>query len=140
VLDASSGAPLGDLALPWGSAPAGIVASSAGTTLFVALEGRGEVRRFDAATRLQTGVLALGAGPRALAMSADGTRLLVSRFLSPKDQGEVWEIDPASLALTRTLALRKLGGDAHRDGTAEGRGTPNQLAGLVVAPDGASAW
>lgn len=140
VVSGASGAPVANLQLPYGSAPAGIVASPSGATIFVALEGEGEVRRFDAATRAQTGALALGAGPRALAMTADGSRLFATRFLSPKDQGEIWEIAPAAMTLTRTIPLRKLGGDSHRDGTAEGRGTPNQLAGIAIAPDGESLW
>lgn len=135
-----AGVPVADIALPWGSAPAGVVTSPDGAAVFVALEGRREIRRFAAATRQQTGATALTAGPRALAMTADGGRLLATRFLSTRDRGEVWEIAPGSMALVRTIPLRKLGGEAHRDSTAEGRGTPNQLAAIVVSPDGQSAW
>ncbi|MEO7793157.1 MAG: Ig-like domain-containing protein, partial [Thermoanaerobaculia bacterium] len=139
ILDAS-GSPVGEIPLGYGSAPAGIVASPNGATLYVALEGRGELRRLDAASRQTTATLALGPAPRALALSADGTRLLVTRFLSDRDWGEVWDVATAGLTLTRTIRLPKLGGDAHRDGTAEGRGTPNQLVGIAIAPDGSSAW
>lgn len=140
VLDGASGAPLGEIPTGYGSAPAGVVASPDGTTLYAALSGPGELRRYDAATRAETGVVALGPWPRALAVTPDGQRILVTRFLSPRDWGEVWEVAAGSFTLTRTFRLHKLGGDANRDTTAGGRGTPNYLAGIVVAPDGSRAW
>ena len=139
ILDAA-GTVAGEVPLGYGSRPAGLVASGSGATLYVALEGRGEVRRIDAATRQATGTLALGPQPRALALSADGARLLVTRFLSERDWGEVWDVATASLTLSRTIRLNKLGGDANRDTTASGRGAPNQLAAIVFTPDGTRAW
>jgi hypothetical protein len=139
ILD-GSGTAIGEIPTGYGSAPAGIVASSSGATLYVALQGRGEVRRIDAASRQTTAALALSPGPRALALSADGARLLVTRFLSDRDWGEVWDVATAGLTLTRTIRLPKLGGDANRDTTASGRGTPNQLAAIAITPDGAHAW
>ncbi len=139
ILDAG-GSASGEIALGYGSAPAGLVASATGATLYIALEGRGEVRRIDAASRQTTAALALGPGPRALALSADGGRLLVTRFLSDRDWGEVWDVATAGLTLTRTIRLPKLGGDANRDTTASGRGVPNQLVAVAIAPDGANAW
>ncbi len=139
ILDAG-GSAVGEIALGYGSAPAGLVAAPGGATLYVALEGRGEVRRIDAASRQTTAVLALGPGPRALALSADGARLLVTRFLSDSDWGEVWDVATAGLTLTRTIRLPKLGGDANRDTTASGRGVPNQLVAIAIAPDGGRAW
>ncbi len=140
ILDATSGLPIAEIATGYGSAPAGVVASPSGAVLYVALEGRGEVRRYDAASRQQTGVLQVGRGARALALTADGSRLLVTRFLSESEHGEVWDIATGAMALTRTIRLSKLGGETHQDSTASGRGTPNQLAAVVVAPDGGSAW
>lgn len=90
-------------------------------------------------SRQTTAALALGPGPRALALSADGGRLLVTRFLSDRDWGEVWDVATAGLTLTRTIRLPKLGGDANRDTTASGRGVPNQLVAVAIAPDGANA-
>lgn len=139
VLDAS-GAPIASLATGYGSAPAGLAASPDGATVYVALAGAGALARFSAATRLETGRLALGPTPRAVAVSADGARVLVTRFLSPRDRAEVWDVNAASLTLTRTLALPKFGGDANRDSTASGRGVLNYLAAIAIAPDGASAW
>ncbi len=139
ILD-GAGLPLTELVLDYGSAPAGIAFTPDGTTAFLALEGKGELLRFDGTTRQQTGRLQLGPGPRALGVSADGTTVYVTRFLSPKDQGEVWEVDAAAMTRNRTLRLPKLGGDDNRDGTSSGRGVANYLVGITLSPDGGDAW
>ncbi|MEM7480965.1 MAG: Ig-like domain-containing protein [Acidobacteriota bacterium] len=140
VLHPTTGAVVDTLPLGWGSAPSGMAFDPAGRTVYVALEGRGELRRFDGASRQETGSLALGPGPRAVAVSGDGDMVLVSRFLSPKDHAEVWEVDAAGFALARTLEIAKRGGEANRDTTASGKGVPNYLVGVTLSPDGESAW
>ena len=140
VLSAANGSVLASIALGWGAAPVAIAASPDGASIYSTLSGSGELRRYSAASRAQTGALALGASPRAMAVSPDGARVLVTRFISPRDWAEVWDVAAASLTVTRTLRIPKLGGDANRDTTAAGRGTPNQLAGVAIAPDGATAW
>lgn len=45
-------------------------------------------------------------------------------------------MDPATLSIRQVIRLNKLGGDAHRDSSAEGKGTPNYLAGMAVSHDG----
>ncbi len=139
VFDAS-GTALASLSTGYGSAPVGIAASPDGAAMYVALEGSGELLRFNTATQQQTGRLALGPKPRAIAVSGNGARVLVTRFVSPRDRAEVWDVNASTFALTRTLVLPKLGGDDHRDSTAEGRGVANYLAGIAIAPDGRSAW
>jgi cytochrome c peroxidase len=136
----TTGAALADLPTGYGSAPAGLAFNPAGTTAFVALGGAGRLLRFDAATRQQTASLALGRSPHAVAVAADGARVLVTRFLSGPNQGEVWDVAANAMTLTRTLRLPKIGGEQNRDGTAAGRGAPNQLAAIAIAPDGGSAW
>lgn len=140
VLDAAGGGILATVQLPWGAAPTGIAASPNGSTVFAALSGPGQLRRYSAATRAETGSLTLGPFPRALAVSPDGSRVLVTRFFSPRNHAEVWDVDATAMTLTRTLRIAKLGDEANRDGTASGRGTPNYLAGITIAPDGSEAW
>ena len=140
VLDASSGAFVADVPTGYGSAPASVAFNPAGTTAFVTLSGAGRLLRIDAATRQTTGDLALGAGPRALAVSLNGSRVFVTRFLSPRDWAEVWEVSAAAMTLTRTLRIPKAGGDANRDGTAAGRGTLNYLTSIAISLDGTAAW
>jgi len=139
VLD-GAGAPVATLALDYGSAPAGIAASPDGGSVYVALEGSGELARYDAATRQRTGTLALGAAPRAIAVRGDGARVFVTRFLSPANHAEVWEVNAGTFALTRTIQVRKFGGAANADSTATGRGVANYLSAIAIEPDGASAW
>jgi len=136
----ANGALLASLPTGYGSAPIGIAAAPGGATVYVTLAGRGELARFDAATRQRTGTLALGPHPRAIAVSGDGTRVLVTRFLSPRDHAEVWRVNAATFTLLDTLRLPKLGGDVNFDTTAAGRGVPNDLAGIAISPDGRTAW
>ena len=95
------------LTVRYGGAPFGIVTSPDGGTAYVSLFGSGELVRFNTANRSTTGTLAIGPTPRALALSADGTRLYVTRFLSLKDDAEVWEVDTASLTRLRTFRIHK---------------------------------
>ncbi|MFZ4763736.1 MAG: Ig-like domain-containing protein [Roseimicrobium sp.] len=141
VLAAANGAVLANIDTGYGSAPFGVAISPNGATAYVSLYGSGALRRFNTATRAQIGSdLALGHSARALAVSSDGTRVLVTRFISPKDNGDVWEVNASTFTLNRTLRLPKLGADDHRDGTANSRGVPNYLAAVTYSPDGLSAW
>jgi YVTN family beta-propeller protein len=137
---AADGTPLASVATGYGSAPAGIAASPDGATMYVALQGAGALARLSVATRQQTGRMALGPRPRAVAVSADGARVLVTRFLSAADRGEVWDVNATTFTLARMLAIPKFGNDANRDSTASGRGVAHYLVGIAIAPDGRSAW
>lgn len=136
----ASGHPVTEIELGWGSGPTGLTVSPDGGTAFVALESRGELWRYDTGSRSRTGTLALGPSPRALAVSGDGAHVYVTRFLSARSYGEVWEVNASSMLVDRTFKLRKYGGDDNRDGTAGGRGVPNYLAGITLSPDGQYAW
>ncbi|MEM1247498.1 MAG: Ig-like domain-containing protein [Acidobacteriota bacterium] len=140
VLDEASGGELVRLQLGYGSGPQGLLFSPNGQTAYVALESRGEVLRLDRSSRTETGRTFLGPTPRALAITGDGSRLLVTRFLSPEFRGEVWELNASSLSLVRTLDIPKFGGDQHRDTTADGRGVANELAAVSIDPYGDFAW
>lgn len=139
VLDGSGGF-IADIQEDYGSAPMGLAFSPDGATAYVTLQGKGELVRYDATSRQSTGRLFLGPRPRALAVTGDGSRVLVTRLLSPRDHGEVWEVSTPALTLNRTLRLPKFGGDMNRDSTAAGRGAGNYLVGIAVSPDGQSAF
>lgn len=132
----TDGTTLPPIALDYGDAPHGIVVSPNGASAFVSLSGPGEVIRLNTSTGALTGRLALGPTARALALSPDGATLYVSRFLSAQDHTEVWRVNTSTMTLSGTIRLDKLGDNAHRDSTAEGKGTPNYLAGLAVSKDG----
>jgi YVTN family beta-propeller protein len=143
------------LSLPRASQPHGLIASPVGGAMFVALEASGSLLKLDGATGALLGSLAVGANPRHLALAGDGTRLLVSRFITPPLPGEstaqvrttdtqgaavggeVLIVDPATLALQRTVVLAH---SERADSENQGRGIPNYLGAAAIAPDGRSAW
>lgn len=135
-----TGATIETIDTAYGSAPAGIALSPDGASAYVALGGRGELRRYSVASRAQTGALALGPNPRGVAVSADGARVLVTRFLSPQHHGEVWDVNAAGMTLNRAIRIPKIGGDANRDTTASGKGVANQLAAVAISPRSARAF
>jgi DNA-binding beta-propeller fold protein YncE len=120
-----------------GSAPMGIAVSPDGSTAFLTLESRGQLRRFSTATRQQTGSLNLGPSPRAIAVTADGSRVLVTRFISGEEYGQVYDVNAAAMTLTRTIPLHR---DRGGDGSSSGRGVPNFVSSITISPDGQFAY
>ncbi|GAA3929138.1 Ig-like domain-containing protein [Litoribacillus peritrichatus] len=117
-----------------GSQP--ISSVSDGSHLYVALYGAGEVVKIN----LESGVIearqSVGSTPKAMALS-DG-RLLVTRFISSDDGGEVYDINTAgSMTLTRTIAINKV---AVPDDIDHGMGLPNYLNNIVINPDQTRAY
>jgi DNA-binding beta-propeller fold protein YncE len=121
----------------YGTAPFGIVMNREGTEAWVSLYGSGEIAHFDVARRELLGRVFVGPTPRTLALTPRARRLLVTRFVSAEDHGEVWELDADSLDLVRTYRLEKHLEDDDLD---DGRGVPNYLAGLVVDRSGRYAF
>ena len=132
----ADGAPDKTIELGNGAAPFGVVMNPAGTTVYVSLQGSGEVVAFDARSGTERARGRAGNFPAGLAVSADGARVLVTSFISPQDYAEVSELDGVTLAPVRvhTLAL-----DPGPDGEGGSRGVPNYLRSVVIAPDGTSA-
>ena len=124
------------ITLAYGSAPFGIAPSPDGTLIYVTLDGAGSVQRYSAASPNAVPLTATGLDtPRALAISADGSRVLVTRFLSPELHAEIHEFT-ATLALTRTFTLSSAN---NIDGGDRASGVPNYLAGIAISPDGTRA-
>lgn len=90
---------------------------------------------------------------RHLAISANSTTLLASRFISPPVPGEntltvnadspdfrggeVLQFDPATATLKHTI---RLGMSREADGATSARGLPNYLGAPVISPSGRQAW
>ncbi len=127
-----SGSPLAIHSLPRGSRPYGIAFRPDGAGALVTLAATGELVELTLAGQLGRR-LAVGPRPRGLAISADSSRAYVSRFLSPADQGEVFEVDLASFTVSETLVL---GFDPGPDTESSGRGVPNYLSQVRITPDG----
>lgn len=139
---------LANAAQPWG-----VLASPQGDRVYVTLEASAQLLQLNTQGAVQA-TLAMPGAPRHMALTADGTRLLVSRFVSPHQPGEesatvraerngvpaggeVWAVNTAPLALNRTVVLRH---STKPDSTTQGRGVPNYVGAPAIAPDGRSAW
>ena len=135
--------------LPADTLPVGVVAADDGG-VWVALSATGEVLGLDASGRIRARV-PVGGDLRHLALTPDGTRMLVSRFVTPPLPGEATArvrtdgavggmlvvVDPDAARVDRTVVLRH----ADRADTSEsGRGVPNYLGAAAVSPDGNVAW
>lgn len=128
-----------NILLAYGSAPSGIASSPDGTRMFVALQGSGRVERHNALAPGTAPVArAVFPTPRALAVSADGQRVFVTRFISPELHAEVAELAATSpgLTLTRTIALSY---SNNLDEGDRGAGVPNYLSAIAISPDGTRA-
>lgn len=150
VIDATTQDVVQQIQLPAASRPYGLVLSPHGDRAYVALDGLGSVVELDTATGSTQRVFDVGSNPRGLALTADGARLLVSRFISPPFPGEATSapVTSSARAEVRVLAL-EAGGESRviplehsdrLDGSVQGRGVPNYLGAPVVSPDGTTAW
>ena len=140
---------------PYASQPFGIVFSPTTGDAFVALEARGEVIKLDSATGQQKGSsVSVGARPRHLSISGDGSELLVARFITSPLPGEgtavvqttvgnvdygaeVVAINTATMTATQSAILKH---SDKADLGNQGRGVPNYLSAPVISPDGQTAW
>lgn len=151
IIDSGSGRLQQTVELPYGSRPFGIAFSPGGDAAYVSLEALGQVIKLDPVQGRVLASLDLGPDangmvpkPRALAISADGTRLLVARFISPEPYpgiaeaaGEVYDVDLDAWRLSRVLTLQAAKGIDTPD---RARGLPNYLNAVVISPDGATAF
>jgi hypothetical protein len=145
VLNSSTGAAIATINLGRGYAPMGLAFAPNGSAAFVACEGAEALLKVSPVTRTVTASLDMGAPPRAVAVSADSLRVFVTRFLSPDTQGQVWEVDPATMLLAPITTTRPanpfpLGIDTTADSENGGRGLPNYLLDAGVSPDGRRLW
>jgi YVTN family beta-propeller protein len=150
IISPSSLAIVQTITLTRASQPHGLVFSPTSGEAFVVLEATESLVKLNQTTGAQIGITPLGSHPRHLAINADGTQVLVSRFITKPLPGEstavvntentgaeVLVINPTSMAISKTIIL------AHSDkvdGATQGSGIPNYLAAPVISPDGGSAW
>ena len=140
--------------MPRGSRPFGIVADASGSAVYVALEASGTLLKLNPSTGATMGSLSLGIDIRHLSIVPDGSRLLVSRFVTPrlpgeetatietalggnKLGGEVFTVDLASFSSTGKTTLEH---SEAPDTSNSAKGIPNYLGAVAISPDGLSAW
>lgn len=137
VLSASDGSLIQTITLAYGSAPYGITSATNSALMYITLEAKGELVEISSQTGQVLRTVSVGSSPRGIAVTADGQRILVTRFISPNSIGEVTEIDAASLSVTSVIALAK---DPGPDTPSSGRGVPNYISAITISPDGLRAW
>jgi YVTN family beta-propeller protein len=141
--------------LPRGSRPFAVVFDPAGTAAYVSLQDSGRVLKLNPAAPTQIlASVAVGSSVRHLSVSADGTKVFATRFITPllpgeetanvitqngatKYGGEVSVIDAGSMTVSNTLILAH---SDEEDSSIAGRGIPNYLGPAVISPDGTNAW
>jgi YVTN family beta-propeller protein len=137
----AAGSTVRTLTLPRGSRPVSVVMTRDGKTAYVAEYATGRVRRFATATYSDNGALDIGPTPSALALSPDGTRLLVSRFISPDAGGTIWSVNTQTWSAAGIAAIALPKDDAPNvENGSSARGIPNYISGLALTPDGKKGW
>ena len=153
VIDADALATQRMIVLPRASQPYGIVVAASGRA-YVSLSAAGAVAVLGSADLGMLGAVAVGPDPRQLSLSADGTRLFVSRFITPAlpgegtamvatavdgvaRGGEVVVVDTTTSSVRQTIVLRH---SERSDTEISGSGVPNYLGAAAISPDGTTAW
>src|SRR5262249_24453541 len=121
--------------LPYASQPHSIAFGPSGMA-YVTLFATGKLVELDPATYKVRRDVALGPTAAGVSVAPDG-RIFVTRFLSPVDRGDVWELSPDAFGVVDTISLAF---DMSQDSAVGGRGVPNFVSSFVISPDGTEAW
>lgn len=142
--DTSTGMQQEVVPLPYASQPNAIVFSLDSTYAFVTLQAKGELLRINTTSKQIEEVLKLPKDEEgrireigALALDVSRNMLLLTRFISTTNGGEVYLVDPSSLEVLKTIPLAY---DVGEDTDQFSRGIPNYLTSIVISPDGKRAW
>ncbi|MGI9203739.1 MAG: Ig-like domain-containing protein [Woeseiaceae bacterium] len=136
IIDADTGALERIHNLPRGSRPYGLVFAPDGTAAYVTLEGTGRLLKLDPTSAAVLDDISVGPWPRGLAITGDSSQILITRFISPADHGEIANIAAGDLSLMGTIPLLT---DSGPDTESSGRGVPNYLNSVAISPDGLTA-
>jgi len=115
--------------LAYGSAPVSVVFNREGTLAYVALANSGQILKINRWTKEIIGQLDGLDNPKAMALTNDESRLLVTRYISGQHWGEVYDINTGSMTLTSTIRLEE---NLVPDDIDNGRGVPNYLSSIIV--------
>lgn len=123
--------------LPYGSKPFGVCFDPGKTYCYVTLQGTGTLLKIQVSTRQVIQRLDVGRFPRGIAITSDGSKVLVTQFISPEDHGVVRIVDAASMQIEKEVELAY---DETPDFEDRGRGVPNYISTVTISPDGSQAW
>ncbi len=142
----------GAINLTRASQPHGLAFSPTSDAAYVTQEALGQLLKLNVTTAASLGSVSVGADARHLSVNADGSKVYVSRFITPFQPGEatgtvtttlgthgaeVVVVNSATLAKTKTILLQH---SEKPDAENGGRGIPNYLGAAVISPDGTTAW
>ncbi|HEX8546016.1 MAG TPA: T9SS type A sorting domain-containing protein [Cytophagaceae bacterium] len=131
-----TGKPFKTIALPYGSQPYGICFDPQKDFVYVTLQATNELLQLNTNGEIRKKIH-VGKTPKGLAITSDGKRVLVTRFISPARQGEVYSVEVNTFNISNTIPLAF---DTIPDFEDRGRGVPNYLSSITISPDGKSAW
>ncbi|MEO5804745.1 MAG: LamG-like jellyroll fold domain-containing protein, partial [Verrucomicrobiota bacterium] len=137
VLNPTNGTLIAKTNLGYGVAPVAVAFVPNNAAGYIAGQGANSLFRMNPSTLAVVSSLNLGAAPNSISISGSSSRILVTRFISPDTNGEIWEINAGTMTLTRTFSLAF---DDTPDGENSGRGVPNYLIQVAITPDGRRAW
>lgn len=120
-----------------GTRPYGIVFTPDHTRAFVSAFGSGKIIEINPSTGSIVNSLTVGNTPRAIAITGDGKKMMVTRFISPDEEGQVWEIN-LNTSNQKIIALPL--DDFTVDNGNEARGLPNYVSGISIHPNNKTAW
>ena len=123
--------------LPYASRPFGICADAKGTTVLVTLEATGTIIKINSHSQEIEDSLKTFPKPRGIAISGDGNAFFLSRFLSPRDHGELGRFQLNPLKQIKPISLVY---DETVDSKSNGHGVPNSLSFVCISPDGQNLW
>ncbi|MDP7248227.1 MAG: Ig-like domain-containing protein [Planctomycetota bacterium] len=137
ILNGITGTQVSTIQLRFGSRPYGLAFAPNGDAAYVAAQGTGELYRINASSKKVDGTADIGGKLRGVAVTANGSRAYVTRFISPKEHGEIIEVDTKAMKVARRIRLALDPGPDKED---TGRGVPNYISGITISPDGSQAW
>jgi len=133
----TAGATIRTISLPYASRPYGVCFDPLSNFAYVTLQGTGKLVKLDPSNGAIVTQIAVGACPRGIAISSNGKRIFVTRFISPVTQGEITEVDASNMTVKQLIPLPF---DNTPDFDDRGRGVPNYLTSITISPDGSEAW
>ncbi len=138
VLDADLETVIRQVSMHPGSRPSSIVFTPDGTAGYIAEHEAGKVSKINSSGTSIAASIKVGGHPEGLAITGDGSTLLVTQFISPDDAGEVYRINLDDFSLSRTIEL-PIDTESADNGTT-GRGLPNYVASVAIHPNNEQAY
>ncbi len=150
IIDQISLSVVNTVNFPSGSQPFGLLFDPSGNNGYLALQATGMLLQLNPSNASQIGSVNVGPNPRHIAITSDGSKVYVSRFITPPlpgEQtaspqivgvgGEIVVVNTGTMSVGNTIVLAVNNG---ADFEAGARGVPNYLGAPVISPDGTTAW